>query len=860
AARAPDADAIIGVDRSALTYADLVETTDLVASELHDRGVRGDARVALVARNGPGALTGFLGIASGCACAPLNPTYPVAELDFYLRDLGARAVVVDCGLDSPVREVARDLGVEIHEYDTERHRLVGDSAAHRPDPTRPVREPDDVALVLHTSGTTARPKVVPLRHRELSASAANIAGTLDLTPADRCLNVMPLFHIHGLVGASLSSLAAGASIACTPGFHPHRFFTWVEALAPTWYSAVPTMHQAVLAQVRQRPELADRSRFRLIRSSSAALPPAVFAELETVFGAPVIEAYGMTEASHQMASNPLPPRLRKPGSVGPAAGPELAILDERGNLLPAGVIGEAAVRGPTVFSGYQSNPEANSAAFVDGWFRTGDQGLLDGDGYLFLHGRLKEIINRGGEKISPLELDNVLLLHPAVAQAVCFGFPDDRLGEDVAAAVVLRPEHDASEREIQEFVAERVAPFKVPRFVRFVDEIPKGSTGKLRRLGLAELLGIRADEVPARRSAFDAGDDAPRSDLERALAREFCTVLDIDQIGRNDSFFDAGGESILAAELIIRLRQSGLCPPDIPLAALLWAPTPAMLAEWSTTRSADASPILIPMNSPESAPEGAPLHLIHGGAGDVVEFVNLAEQLGRRHPLFCFRARALDEESVRSTDIGALAREYVDALTETAPSQPIHLAGICGSAPIGFEMTRLLREQGLEVAPLVLIDPLPGPWNGQHPIASAIVRSSLFERVHSTLRQGWVYRTRQWLSRLRRGRVLSTIGASLAWRVRRPERTFEPTQTGARRDIRKLITEARRRYVFRPLQGQLVVLHTRQFPTPKRLWARLAPDGLRWVDLPVSHSMMLSSDHPEQTAALADALGDAIGP
>jgi acyl-CoA synthetase (AMP-forming)/AMP-acid ligase II len=303
---------------------------------------------------------------------------------------------------------------------------------------------------------------------------------------------MPLFHIHGLIGALLSTLDAGASVFCTPGFAALKFFSWMSEADPTWYTAVPTMHQAILGRADRNREIIERGRLRLIRSSSASLPPQVMKALEESFGAPVIESYGMTEASHQMASNPLPPRERKPGSVGVAAGPEVGVMDDRGELLPPGSVGEVVIRGPNITRGYQNNPGANGAAFVHGWFRTGDQGVLDSDGYLRLTGRLKEIINRGGEKISPREVDEVLLDHPAVAQAVTFALPHDKLGEDVAAAVVLREGACVTENELRAFSRARLAEFKVPGTVVFVQEIPKGPTGKLQRIGLAEKLGLGA--------------------------------------------------------------------------------------------------------------------------------------------------------------------------------------------------------------------------------------------------------------------------------------------------------------------------------------------------------------------------------
>jgi acyl-CoA synthetase (AMP-forming)/AMP-acid ligase II len=301
---------------------------------------------------------------------------------------------------------------------------------------------------------------------------------------------MPLFHIHGLIAAVLSSLAAGASVSCAPGFDALKAFSWLEEVDPSWYTAVPTMHQAILARAPRNQAIVDKLRLRLIRSSSSSLPPQVMNALEETFGAPVIESYGMTEAAHQMASNPLPPATRKPGSVGIAAGPEVAIMDDAGVLLSSGEIGEVVIRGPNVTKGYENNPEANATAFINGWFRTGDQGMIDDEGYLRLTGRLKEIINRGGEKVSPLEVDEVIMDHPSVAQCVTFAMPHKSLGEEVAAAIVLREGHEATEAEIRKFLQSRLADFKIPRKVVILDEIPKGATGKLQRIGLAEKLGL----------------------------------------------------------------------------------------------------------------------------------------------------------------------------------------------------------------------------------------------------------------------------------------------------------------------------------------------------------------------------------
>ncbi|HKY94560.1 MAG TPA: acyl--CoA ligase [Kiloniellales bacterium] len=503
--------ALGGAGRRDATSGDLAALARRTIETLNGLGIgRGD-RVALVLPNGPEMAAAFLAIGAGATTCPLNPAYRAEEYRFYLEDLKAKAIVLpaDTAQLPLARQVAAELGLLVLALTphpdfagafaltvAERGRMA--LALRQGSPA----EPGDVALILHTSGTTSRPKIVPLTQANLLASAHNIAATLRLSPADRCLNIMPLFHIHGLVGATLSSMAGGGSLYATPGFNALRFMAELAEARPSWYSAVPTMHQAILARGERQPEAARAARLRFIRSSSSSLPPQVMAGLEALFGCPVIESYGMTEASHQMTSNQLPPGKRKAGSVGPAAGPEVALLLVSGQVTrEPGVEGEVVISGPSVTLGYESNEQANAESFFfEGglpcrgqplpWFRTGDEGRFDADGFLTITGRLKEIINRGGEKVSPREIDEAALDHPAVAEVCTFALPHDKLGEEVACCVVLREGTSATEQELRSFLAARLADFKVPRKVLLLEAIPKGATGKVQRIGMAQRLGL----------------------------------------------------------------------------------------------------------------------------------------------------------------------------------------------------------------------------------------------------------------------------------------------------------------------------------------------------------------------------------
>lgn len=553
-----NAPALLAPGRPPATHDDLRRQLHACRQALRRFGFGPQSRIAVCLPNGPEAASATLGIAAAAVCAPQNPGYRPDEFRFYLEDTRADAVVVARDGCEAVRAVADELGLGLLEIDIDPREPAGCfamrlAAAPRQDRRDSRASPapaEDVALILHTSGTTSRPKIVPLSQANLVASARNIARHLGLRASDRGLNLMPLFHIHGIVGSLMASLSSGGSLVCPAGFDADAFADWAAEFAPTWYTAVPTIHQAIAANGERYRARAPRHRFRFARSSSAPLSPSTLEALESVLEAPVVEAYGMTEASHQMASNPLPPGLRKPGSVGLPAGAEIAILDETGRELPVGDTGEIAIRGPGVMAGYEGSPQANASAFVQGWFRTGDQGRFDADGYLYVSGRLKEIVNRGGEKISPREVDEALLAHPDVAQAVAFAVPHPSLGEDLAAAVVPKPGRRPAEAELRQHLFERLAAFKVPSRIVLADSIPKGPTGKIQRTTLHKNLGGLRDcpFVPPR--------TATEATLE-AMFREVLgsEVLGSEPLGVEANFFARGGDSLLATRLIGRVNR-----------------------------------------------------------------------------------------------------------------------------------------------------------------------------------------------------------------------------------------------------------------------------------------------------------------
>ncbi len=566
---APKAIAIISPGYEPITYGQLIQQVDCVIKYLTEIGISRNDRIAIVMRNSAEMIAAFLGISCIGVSAPINPRHTEQEIFSLLADLPATALVMQSGADSQAALAAREQCIPVFEMVPApdmicRFTLKGPVSSSPAQLCLP--QPDDVALILHTSGTTSKPKKVLLTHRNLCASAFSIRDSLRLTSSDRCLNVMPLFHIHGLVGGLLASLVAGASFVAAPDFSADHFFERMGQLKPTWYTAVPAIHQAILRRALDQVETIREAPLRFIRSSSALLANKVQEDLERLFKAPVIQAYGMTEASHQITSNPLPPSERKKNSVGVAPITEVAIVDEEGNFLTAGKIGEIVLRGPNVTSRYEPE-EANQGVFTNGWFHTGDLGYLDGDGYLFLTGRVKEIINRGGEKISAREIDDALLEHPDIVQAAAFAIPHPALGETVGAAVALHENSQLTESNLREYLTDRLANFKIPTRLLIVADIPKTATGKVRR---ADLPTTFAESL---KSKFVT----PKNDLEALVAGIYADVLGSQQIGSGDNFFALGGDSLRATQVISRVRS--LFSVNLPIARVFIKPTVAELAE-----------------------------------------------------------------------------------------------------------------------------------------------------------------------------------------------------------------------------------------------------------------------------------------
>ncbi|GMU70839.1 MAG: hypothetical protein AMXMBFR42_03060 [Burkholderiales bacterium] len=574
----PGAHALESPGKPPLTFGKLVEIIDATIGALSAAGIgRGDV-VAVVLPHASELATACLAVSACAQAAPLNPEYRRAELEFHFASLKPRLVILPAGRAPVARDVARATGVAVADL----HADAASTGAFRLSfPTtggsatgRGRVHADDVALWLHTSGTTARPKKVPLTQSNLVASAEAMIASVALTSSDRCLHVLPMFHIGGIVDVLMAPLMAGGTVVCTSGFSVPEFFLGLEVARPTWTQAVPTMLRELVDAAPEHRGAIARRPLRFIRSVSAALPVDLLKEVQGAFGAPVVEIYGMTETAGVIASNPFPSGMRKPGSVGVAAGPEVAVVDERGVPVPTGQRGEVVVRGRSVMRGYADDEATNAASWFGDWFRTGDEGTLDADGFLYLTGRIKEIINRGGEKISPREVDEVLLSHPAVAEAATFAIPHPSLGEEVATVVVLKPGSNVSKTALTEHVGSRLAYFKVPRVVHFLQAIPKTAGGKLQRNRLAETLGLRDATAEAPRAAYVA----PRTPFAAELARLWEATLGVERVGLDDDFFALGGDSLKAASFVNQIQHQW--HETVYVTAVFDAPTLARLESY----------------------------------------------------------------------------------------------------------------------------------------------------------------------------------------------------------------------------------------------------------------------------------------
>jgi oxalate---CoA ligase len=686
AASAPRSVALCAPGRTALNYAQLCERISTIASTF---GECAGQVVAIFLPDPPDLIVAVLGTSFPCLSAPINSGLPAPELEACLIGLSPAALIVETGNIEATR-VADHLGIPVWELGAAGGSAAGvfelvRRGARMAPPARPTADP---GLLLHTSATTGRPKQVPLSHANLRAQCLQTSRALQLGETDRFLSMMPLFHLQGIL-AIFSQLYVGGTAICTPGFDAATFLDWLHEFKPTWYTAGPTLHRAILTLLDggQRVLPCD---LRFVRSIGAPLPPDLIAELEKGLAAPVIEGYGMTEVG-AATSNPLPPARRKPGSVGVSTGAEVAIFSDSGHRLDSGKEGEIRIRGAAVTNGYRNDDAANAASFADGWLRTGDLGRFDEEGYLYISGRVKELVNRGGEKIMPQEIDAVLASHPGVADAAVFGIPHPTLGEDLVAAVISRPGADLTETHLREFTAMRMAAFKVPRRILFVGRIPKSATGKPQRSVLREELGAIAQRACLRGA----------SELEVKLADIWKRILHAE-VGLDDDFFAAGGDSLAATIMLAEVRSAlAVSPALLDRFDFFENPTVGSLArivsECGATGEAPQSALV----ALQSNGFHRPLFLMPDATSEPYYLRHVTKYLGKDMPAVAIRYPSANGAG---RTVEQLAAHCLKVIRTAQPKGPYRIAGHCFGGIVAFETARQLLSCGEDVDLLALMD------------------------------------------------------------------------------------------------------------------------------------------------------------
>jgi len=712
----PDHTAIVCTGYGSFSYRELQNLIIEIRTELRAAGFSRSARIAVALPNGPHAALAIVAVACSAVAIPLNPKHSLDEIEKGFSALRPDAVLLFRGSDSAARRAAERKGLAIIEAIPASEGTLGlKVVAPKSGTTAPPDEPDPdaPAFILQTSGTTSEPKSIPFSHRNMLAAAARHKAWYDLTPKDRCLSLSPIFYSHGLKVTVFTPLLTGGSVAFPADTSKFDYSEWFDALRPTWYSAGPTLHHLIFDQTRSRAGAKAGHSLRFITGGGAPLPRSVLEGLQQSLGVPVVEHYGSSEANLISSNEPRPGRS-KPGTCGIPGPGIVMIVDENGRELPPGEQGEILVGGPTLISGYLDAPELNRASFIDGWFKTGDIGSIDNEGFLTLHGRLSDLINRGGEKISPVEIDDALLRHPAVAEAAAFAVPHARLGEDVAAAVVLRPTMSATPLELRSYLREHLASFKVPRRVIIAEQLPKGSTGKVLRRKLSESLAAQSVVSPA----------TPDKTLDNRLLLQLRDLweklLNSGPLTIDDDFFEKGGDSLLAVEMLCEIER--LTGQMVPGSILFEASTIRTLAQELHKGINLPTKHLIRMSADGKQ---MPLVLFHGDVGGGSYVRKLASLLGPDQPIFVIEPHGLNNTPVPPS-LQAMAADRLPLIRQAQPHGPYQLAGYCMGGLVAFEVAHLLVAAGERVELVVMID---APTTNARPSVQTAL--SILNRVRS---------------------------------------------------------------------------------------------------------------------------------
>lgn len=706
AVRNPYKPAIYLSTNNYINYKQLAELIDKLSKQLRELGFGLNRRIAIAMPHGPEAMIAFYAVASIATVVPLNSTYLAAELKNYMMLSDAEAVIVKSNCPLAVKQAAAELDLpviimQVHDECNFQFDLDVDAADRRHGGSA-TRHESDTAVVLFTSGTTSTPKVVPLTHTNLIKTVDITTKIFELKEEDRCISVTPLFHIYGVVGPLLSAAATGSSVICLPSFNPQDFFRVLQELKITWYAASPAIHHAV-AEYAERIGV-DKAQYalQLIRSGSAPLPVKVVEKLEKYFGAIVVQGYGLTETAGLGTCNPPIPEKIKKESVGVVIGCEIGIIDEQKNFLAQTMVGQIIIRGESITKGYEKVDDNGQVFLENGWFATGDQGYFDEDGHLFITGRIKEMINRGGVKISPYEVEEVLGRHEDVTEAAVFAAPHPYLGEIPMALAVLRPSSLLTAEQLKNFLRDKISLSKIPVQILFTAQIPKSANGKIQRRLLYRYIQNHPEEFPATLLEVAEAEEAEFGNAtEKILADIWCDLLKIDDISNTDDFFEVGGDSLMAELLFAEIER--ILAVKLPADTILAHRTIQELAAVICQENQDSKDFdfVVQINTAGSCP---PLFCIHNVGGDVLTYRKLADYLGNEQPVYALSLNLETEKLQHPVRILDLAGFYIQEMRAIQPNGPYFVAGHSLGGLIAYEISRQLHAQGQEVGLLAMLD------------------------------------------------------------------------------------------------------------------------------------------------------------
>jgi oxalate---CoA ligase len=868
----PDFPAVLEPGASAFTYGQFCRDVAALGDHLHRSGLQSHHVVVVLMQ--PGALV-VLAVAAtmrDCCCAPINPNLTATEIESHLVAMHAAAIILTPEFEEAT-QIALRLGITV---------LVGragDSGcvweikkpARTPSPNQPLPNlAAGVAVLLNTSATTGRSKLVPLTSVNLEAMFRYTQTALALSASDRLLLVTPLYHAQGIV-STFAQLSAGGTILATRGFEAANYLGWLQDLRPTWYTCAPAIHQAVVTVLENRP-LKKSVSLRFVRSSGAAFTVELARNLGRLLGVPVLNGYGMSETG-AVTSDALNLRPYRPGSVGRSVGPAIGIMEASGKLLPPNAEGEIVVRGPSVMAAYANDPEANSLAFRDGWFRTGDIGRLDADGFLFVTGRSKEMINRGGQKIVPEDVDRVLAAHPALLDAAAFAVPHPTLGEDIACAVVPKSNSRTSEAELRRFAGQKLAPFKVPRRIYFVDQIPRGETGKPRRHLLAERVTRRSGAVqpspsepsaslfvnmaaPASVNSEPTLPDPASNPTVRRLIEIWARVLKRDEIDIAEDFFTAGGDSLGAVNLLAEIDLRFGSDLQAEAASFLDNPTLANIAQ--LLRDSVCSPAAASASSDievfpvRERPGRSPIFCIPGDGDEGLYFRRLASHLSGQLPLSIVRPVNTWHDSSLFTFERA-AEKTVRAILQVQPNGPYMLGGYCYGGIVAFAAARLLRNQGHAVRVVLFDVPTPGFPTMVTGLGTFAERAASEWRqvrrkngiAHPALNLRRLIRRGMWFSLLPARRILDRINQpeSLHWILKQAQKGYLPVYRVQKLDV--------------PILHFLSIDERRPIRGKSRFgWRKAARQGITEQWVPLDHDRLFQESNLH---AISDSMAEWCG-